>query len=133
MRTICDTHIPILFQDDPDRLSPRARRTFQRGIEEGELALADISLWEMAMLFARGRLNPEASVTPADYIRDLIQGYRMEVLPISVPIAVLSQSDIFAHKDPADRLIAATALAYRAPLVTVDEKLREVRGLEVIW
>ncbi|MEB3360555.1 MAG: PIN domain-containing protein [Synechococcaceae cyanobacterium] len=45
-------------------------------------------------------------------------------MPITAEIAVLSRSCIFQHGDPADRLIAATALHGRWPLITADEKLR---------
>ncbi len=133
MTIICDTHIPIFYQDAPNRLSRLARETFMRGIEKGGLALADISLWEIAMLFSRGRLNTRAPTTPTDYIRDLIVGYRIEVLPITTDIAVKAQSSIFVHGDPADRLISATAIVHRAPLLTLDEKLRALPDLETIW
>jgi PIN domain nuclease of toxin-antitoxin system len=46
---------------------------------------------------------------------------------------MISQSDLFSHKDPADRIIAATALHYKAPLITADDKLRAIETLEVIW
>jgi PIN domain nuclease of toxin-antitoxin system len=133
MKIICDTHIPIFYQDQPERLSALARKTFEQGLVENRLAVADISLWEIAMLFARGRLNSSASTTPTAYIRDLINGYVLEVLPISAEIAVASQSRQFGHGDPADRLIAATAMLAKAPLITADEKLRGVRGLKTIW
>ena len=48
-------------------------------------------------------------------------------------IAVTAQSTMFTHGDPADRLIGATAIVHRAPLLTIDEKLRAVPGLETIW
>ena len=133
MKIICDTHVPIFFQDAPDRLSELARKTFEQGIGEGCLALADISLWEIAMLFARGRLNAQAPTTPTEYIRDLIVGYGMEILPITPDIAVTAQAHSFAHGDPADRLIGATAMVHKAPLLTIDDKLRAIPGLETIW
>jgi PIN domain nuclease of toxin-antitoxin system len=133
MTIICDTHVPIFYQDDPNRLSDLARRTFEQGMREGRLALADISLWEIAMLFARARLNPRAPTTPTHYIRDLIIGYGLEVLPIEAEIAVTAQSTRFTHGNPADRLIGATAIVRKAPLLTMDEKLRAVPGLETIW
>jgi PIN domain nuclease of toxin-antitoxin system len=133
MKIICDTHVPIFYQDDPNRLSDLARRTFEQGMCEDRLALADISLWEIAMLFARGRLNPRAPTTPAHYIRDLLIGYGLEVLPIEADIAVTAQSDLFTHGDPADRLIGATAIVHRVPLLTIDEKLQAVPGLKTIW
>lgn len=132
MKIICDTHIPIFYQDDPSRLPGLSRETFQQNIGKGRLAFADISLWEIAMLFFRCRLNPRALMTPTDYIRDLIVGYGIEVLPITADIAVTAQSSLFVHGDPADRLIGATAMVHRAPLLTIDEQLRSVPGLETI-
>jgi PIN domain nuclease of toxin-antitoxin system len=46
---------------------------------------------------------------------------------------VLSQSDHFAHGDPADRIIAATAIVHGAQLVTADARLKRVSGLRVLW
>ena len=133
MRIICDTHVPIFFQDQPGRMTDRARKTFEQGMSDKRLAIADISLWEIAMLFARGRLSLKSVKTADSYIRDLIDGYGLEVLPISPEIAIASQSDRFNHGDPADRLIAATAMIERAPLITADERLRSVVGLRTVW
>ena len=57
----------------------------------------------------------------------------MTVLPITAEIAELSQSAVFSHGDPADRLIAATALVNRAALITADEKLHAIPNLRCIW
>lgn len=130
---ICDTHIPIFFQDAPSRLSTLARKTFDQGISNGQLAMADISLWEIAMLFGRGRLNVPAEMTSLEYIDDLITAYRIRVLPISASIAIAAQAPLFKHGDPADRLIAATALVHKAPLLTRDKQLRCITELETPW
>ena len=133
MKIICDTHIPIFFQDAPNHLSTLARQTFEQGIDDGQLALADISLWEIAMLFDRGRLNPQAETTPSDYISDLIVGYGLAILLVSVEIAITTQSARFSHGDPADRLIAATAMVQQVPLLTKDKKLIAIPDLKTIW
>jgi PIN domain nuclease of toxin-antitoxin system len=72
-------------------------------------------------------------VTSSAYIQDILTSMGMTVLPITADIAELSQNALFTHGDPADRLIAATALAHRAPLITADEKLRTTPGLHCIW
>jgi PIN domain nuclease of toxin-antitoxin system len=133
MPTICDTHVLLFWADQPQRLSATARDTLERGLTASDLACSDISLWEIAMLYARGRLNNRVDVTPGDYIRDILAALAVTVLPITAEIAELSQRAVFAHGDPADRLIGATALAHRAPLVTADKKLRSVSGLRCIW
>ncbi len=133
MLTICDSHILLFWADQPSRLSATARAALDLGTKSANLACSDISLWEIAMLYARGRLNNRAGVTSSAYIQDILTGMGMAVLPIKVDIAALSQSASFKHGDPADRLIAATALAHRAPLITADEKLHAIPGLRCIW
>ena len=133
MLTICDTHILLFWADEPRRLSSTARAALDSGTESGNLACSDISLWEIAMLYARGRVNNRAGVASSAYIQDILTCMDMTVLPITADIAELSQSALFTHGDPADRLIAATALAHRAPLITADEKLRATPGLRCIW
>lgn len=133
MLTICDTHILLFWADEPRRLSEPARAALDLGPESAKLACSDISLWEIAMLYARGRLNNRAGISSSAYTQDILISMDMTVLPITAEIAELSQSVLFMHGDPADRLIAATALAHRAPLITADEKLRAIPGLRCIW
>jgi PIN domain nuclease of toxin-antitoxin system len=64
---------------------------------------------------------------------DLSIGMELTVLPITPEIAVHSQSNVFLHKYPADRLIAATALHHKAPLITTDKRLQTIEKLEIIW
>jgi len=133
MPTICDTHVLLFWADRPERLSPRAAETLREQRAAGALACCDISLWEVAMLCRKGRLALPAGTTPADYLHDIVTALGLEVLPITPTIATIAESGEIPHGDPADRLIAATALAHDAALVTVDEKLRALPTLRTIW
>lgn len=128
---VCDTHALLFWAARPERLPQAAAATLEAGRETGNLACPDIVLWEIAMLAAKRRIV--IPVSPADYIRDIVLALRLQVLPITPGIAALSQSGLFQHGDPADRLIAATAMHHRAPLVSGDEKLAAIPGLQVIW
>jgi PIN domain nuclease of toxin-antitoxin system len=131
MKIICDTHILLFWSQAPERLTGKAREVLDAGLQSRSLACSDISFWEIAMLFSAKRLV--MPVAPEDYMHDLVIGLELEVFAITPQIAVISQSEIFTHKDPADRLIAATALYHKADLISADKKLRSIPKLRVIW
>lgn len=128
---ICDTHALIFWAVKPDRLSRRANAAMEEGRMAAHLACADISLWEIAMLAAKGRITPP--VEHVAFIADIVQALRLQVLSITPEIAVLAQAEWFSHGDPADRLIAATALHHKTQLITADEKLAGISGLNILW
>ena len=45
MLTICDTHVLIFWQDDPKRLSKKAKQALEKSLASQTLACSDISLW----------------------------------------------------------------------------------------
>jgi PIN domain nuclease of toxin-antitoxin system len=128
---ICDTHVLIFWQDNPQRLSKKASEAIKSSLENKSLACSDISLWEIAMLFKFGRLRNDISAEL--YMSDVILTMFLTVLPITPKIAVLSQQELFIHKDPADRLIVATSMFHQCPLITADSKLSSIGALDVIW
>ena len=131
MLTICDTHILIFWQDAPKRLSIKAKQVLEESLDKKTVACSDISFWEISMLFKAGRLRDDVSAE--QYMNDIILTMSMTILPVTPEIAVLSQQDLFTHKDPADRLIASTAMIHKAPLITADSKLQNIEPLDVIW
>jgi PIN domain nuclease of toxin-antitoxin system len=83
------------------------------------------------MLIVRKRLDPV--IGARQFLDDMIAARHVRVLPITAEIAVLSQSDLFSHGDPADRLIAATARLHRAALITSDARLCKLEEVTTIW
>ena len=116
----------------PERLSAEALRAIEEGEENGSLACCDISLWEIAMLVAKGRLDPGTDAL--SFLKLVLASRVIRPLPITPEIARISANDaLFANHDPADRIIAATALHYGGSLVTCDQALQSVKGLKIIW
>lgn len=128
---VCDTHALVFDALAPKELSAKAARAIETAYKAGELACADISLWEIAMLMEKGRFDVDA--TSADFLAALVAARRLTVLPITPAIAALAASDILPPGDPADRLIAATAISHRASLVTKDKRLTGIPDLQIVW
>ena len=128
---VFDTHAMLYWALEPKRLSIKAKRELERARERGELACADISLWEIAMLVDHGRLK--LAIDTKLFLDDLLMALQLNVVPVNTDIATLAQSSFAAHGDPADRLIGATALYLKAPLLTRDVRLTDNRNLKTIW
>lgn len=133
MRIICDTHVLLFWADQRERLSQPARIALEAGRQAGTLACSDMSFCEMAMLFRKGRLRVPPPHTPASYMENIVAALQLAVLPVSPMIAALAESGIVPHGDPGDRVIAATALHYNAPLITADGKLQALPQLRCLW
>jgi len=129
---LLDTHALVWAVSDPERLSQVASAAILRGRREGGLGIAAISLWELAVLFARGHLRAPGTVV--DSIQLILERSGVEVRPLTPTIAALAtQFPDHYPRDPADRLIGATARAEGLVLVTRDKKIRDCRLLRTIW
>jgi PIN domain nuclease of toxin-antitoxin system len=84
------------------------------------------------MLVARGRL--ELTMDLETWIARSEALPFLEFIPVDNQVALRAvQLEQFPHRDPADRLIVATALGFGATLVTADERLRRYRRLATLW
>ena len=128
---VLDTNALIFDALQPKRLTARASRAIESATARGDIACSDISLWEIAMLVAKNRLDPGVEISR--FLHDMIQARGLRVMPITPEIAVLAQSEQFAHGDPADRIIAATAMHFKARLVSADAQIRKLKSVEVVW
>jgi PIN domain nuclease of toxin-antitoxin system len=115
-----------------ERLSSNAKDAIDAAAASHTLLIADISLWEIAILISKGRLQIDAS--PEHFMKLYLQARAVVVVPISPQIAQLSATlDESIGADPADRLIAASTLASRASLVTGDSKLLASKQIPTVW
>jgi PIN domain nuclease of toxin-antitoxin system len=113
-------------------LSRAAARELRKAEQSGDMAIASITLWELALLYRRGRLRSSGSVESA--IRTMVEKSRVQVIEITPEIAALTTTFPESYpKDPGDRLIGATARAYGLTLVTQDERLLGSPLIRSIW
>ncbi len=129
---ILDTCALIFDALTPKKLTSVAKKAIANAEKKEQLFCCDISLWEIAMLVHKKRLDPGTDTQT--FLRLLLQARCIQVLPITLEIAAVSTTDSFCnHFDPADRLIAATALYHNASLVTCDKQLQDIPELSIIW
>ncbi|NQV41298.1 MAG: type II toxin-antitoxin system VapC family toxin [Candidatus Marinimicrobia bacterium] len=127
-----DTHIIIWDALQPDKLSRRARNAIDQANETGEILIADISLWEIAMLLHKNRITIDVPYTEFIGLIRAANHYVFEsITPEIADLSVSLTSEI--NLDPADRLICATSIVRGAPLVTADSNLRKSTVVNSIW
>ena len=129
---LLDTHAWLWLCLEPQRLSEAAREAIRRALSQGGLSIASITIWEAAMMIARGRVVPQG--TAEAWLGALIDRSGVSVREITPAVAALSTQlpDDFPG-DPADRLIAATARVAGISLVTRDVRVRRSPTVETIW
>lgn len=129
---IPDTHVLIWDALAPDRLSSVARQAIAQANQQDGLLVCDISLWEIAMLIHRGRVQVDLDCQ--SFINLVLQANKTTVQLITPRIATLAvELADSVGKHPADRLIAATALAERVPLLAADRNQQATSLLPTVW
>lgn len=127
-----DTHAWIWWISNPEQLSEAARQSIDSAAAEKAVYISSISVWEVALLVEKGRLQFNRDVR--DWIAQSEALPILEFRPVNNHIgiqAVRLPGDF--HKDPADRIIVATALALGAAVVSKDARIRGYEHVETIW
>ena len=127
---VLDTHALLWWMLDPDKLSLEAQRVLEEMEKSGGIA-SSISIWELAIKVKRRKLALPVGVD--ELARRLEQTAMVELVPVDVPIWLRSVALDWEHRDPADRVIAATALVRGLPLLSKDKRLHGCPDLTCIW
>ena len=130
---VLDTHTLVWWVSDQKRVGPKARKLIDAAVSAGaRVAVSSISIWEIAMLVAAGRLEFTFEVNAwIDHVEAVPY---FSFIPVDNRIAARAVQLVhFAHKDPADRIIVATALGLGATLLTADQHLRAYDAVTTVW
>ncbi len=128
---LVDTHVVAWLAFDQDRISRKARTAIDEARKNADgLAISDITLLELATLATKGRIHLDISLE--SFLQEVES--RFVVLPISGRACARAMGLPPTYpKDPADRVIAATALVEGLSLLTADQAIRRSRTVQTIW
>lgn len=127
---LLDTHALLWWALDPEQLSAVAQATVSRMEDEGGYA-SSISIWELGIKVRRGQL--ELPITVDEFALRIQQGGVVELVPVDTNVWLRTLNLAWPHRDPADRVIVATALSKGVPVLTKDRLLHDFAGVESIW
>ena len=128
MKLLLDTHIWVWSLLEPRNLSRRVARALESA--ENELWLSPLSTWELLMLVEKGRvvLDLEASA----WVSKALSMVPLKEAPLTHEVALETREVHLPHRDPVDRLLAATARVFGLTLVTADQRLIAAKGLSTL-
>ena len=126
---VLDTHAWIWWAAQSAKLGRRARSR----IESAErIGVAAVSVWEVAMLVAKRRI--EFDRPTLTWVRQALLLPRIELLALTPEVCIrAAELDPAFPGDPADRMIVATAIEARAVLLTRDKRLRTSELVDTVW
>jgi PIN domain nuclease of toxin-antitoxin system len=128
-RVVLDTSALLFWTLAPERLSARASAAIEAAAPFGWMASA-ISLWEIGLKVQRGQLS--LGVTFAEYVQRLQLVDGLVLAPVDVRTWLRTLELDWAHRDPADRVIVATAELQSLPIVTSDVEMGRYYA-NVVW
>ncbi len=127
--TILDTHVWLWLHLAPHKLSREARRVVAGATTIGIPAICCL---ELAGLAETGKIKLDRPTL--EWVENALAEPRTELVPLTPAIAVTAaRIGGSSLHDPADRIIAATALELQATLVTKDQKLLDFQAIKAVW
>jgi PIN domain nuclease of toxin-antitoxin system len=127
---LLDTQVVVWLALQPGLLSAAAVEAIRTARAQDGVAISDKTLWELAMMVSKRKIDVQGPMI------DFLRATEDEALVLPIDAAVAELSMTFSPnfpKDPADRIIAATAIVHGLKLVTSDHLIRESGEVPCIW
>jgi len=121
---LLDTHIVLWLKSGDERLGEATRRTIDTAWKAGgRILLSSVSVWEIAMLVDKGFIELDLPVN--EWVERFLDRPGLEAVALDHATAARAYGlHHLEHRDPADRLLIASAIGLGCPLVTHDDRIR---------
>lgn len=112
-----------------DQLSRTAKEKIQNN--HNGLYISAISFFEIGIKVNKKLLH--LPLAPKEWFEQVLQLHDLIELPITGQIALLATTLPAVHRDPADRMIVATAMQHKLAIITPDHQIHSYPGVQCIW
>ena len=127
MQHIIDTHTFLWFVKGSEKLPTSVRSLIDSPADATQISIA--SFWEIGIKASTGKLPLTAGLLE---LEEIAKRQSIEILPITVQAISLIQEMPFHHRDPFDRIIAATVLTTGGVLLSADA-IFDAYGVPRTW
>jgi len=130
MKYLLDTHVWIWMMDCPEKLPKKVRTAFRK--EAGPLAVSLMSVWEVAKLVQKSRID--LNMPLERWVYNALDSSLICKINLDERVAIESTrlpGDF--HNDPAEQILVATARVHRLTLVTADRKILTYSHVKTLW
>lgn len=129
---VLDTNALIWWISESGKLPGKAKNAVEEAEKKKAIYVSSISVLEILTLIKKGRLN--INTLADNWLEKLENLSYIRFVPVDNKIAAQSVNLVdLPEKDPADRIIIATALNLGAKLITSDKKIRDYKKVQTIW
>ena len=128
MDYVTDTHSLVWYFTEDSRLSKRALQVFERTIIEGIVIVPAVVLAEIMYIARKGRI----ALTFEKTLNKIMEYENFDIAPLDADILKVANK-IKVNMEMHDKLIVATALFFKAALITKDKEIRDAGICPTIW
>jgi len=129
---LLDTHSLIWWVNRKDELSTNAKLAIAAETANRAVLVSSMTVWEIASLVTYGRIRPTADLSAWLAAVEGMAALRFVPLDNEIAVTAMTLLGLFP-KDPADRIIVATAIKFAAPIITADRKIQPYLYVRTIW
>ncbi len=128
MNLLLDTHIWIWNELEPWKITSEINR--ELASPDNQLWLSPVSVWETVVLIEKRRISLKQDFR--QWVDESVTALQLQEAALTWEVAHELRFTVLGHRDPADRFLVATAKVYDLTLITSDERLLSVPGLQVL-
>jgi PIN domain nuclease of toxin-antitoxin system len=126
LKLLLDTHVWIWTQLAAHKLSRTVKRALEN--EASEVWLSPVSVWELMLLVEKRRVTLDRDV--GEWATSAAS--MLKEAPLTAEIVLETARFSLPHRDPADRLLVATARSLGLTLVTSDARLLTAKAVPTL-